>query len=98
MDTLMMWRLIGAFINVTVLSRAAAWALRRWVTAAYKRAVLVFGLVLIIDFIGAWSLYDDPLTASYIMLFYYVPFLLMWSFKDILDAAREGRKASDSAD
>lgn len=98
MDTLMMWRLIGAFINVTILSRAARWVLKRWVPDAYKRTILVFVIVLLIDFLGMWSLYDDLLTASYIMLFYYVPFLLMWSLKDLLDASRERRKASGSAD
>lgn len=93
-----MWRLVGAFINVTILTRIARWVLKRWIPGPYKRTVLVFVIVLLIDFVGMWSLYEDVLTSSYIMLFYYVPFLLMWSLKDVLDASREKRKAEYSAD
>ncbi len=98
MDTLMMWRLVGAFINVTILSRVARWILKRWIPGTYQRVILVACIVLLIDFVGMWSLYDDLLTASYIMLFYYIPFLLMWSLKDIMDASREKNKAEDPAD
>jgi hypothetical protein len=96
MDTLMMWRLIGAFVNVTVLSRGLQWLLRRWISGPYRRAVLVLALVTVIDFIGVWNLYGDPAAGAYIMLFYYIPLLLMWFLKDILDAAKQKRSAEGS--
>ena len=96
MDTLMMWRLIGAFVNVTVLSRALQWVLKRWVPGPFKRAVLVFALVTVIDFLGVWNLYGDPGAGAYIMLFYYIPLLLMWFLKDILDAAKQKRSVEGS--
>ncbi len=96
MDTLMMWRLIGAFINVTILSRAAQWILKRWVHSPFKRALLVFAIVLVIDFLGVWNLYGNPAAGAYIMLLYYVPLLFMWFLKDILDASKEKRNSEGS--
>lgn len=96
MDTLMMWRLIGAFVNVTLLSRGLQWVLKRWVAAPYRRAVLVFAIVTVIDFLGVWNLYGDLGTGAYIMLFYYIPLLLMWFLKDVLDASKQKRSAEGS--
>lgn len=93
-----MWRLVGAFINVTILSRAAQWILKRWVSNPYKRAALVFVIVTGIDFLGMWSLYDDLSTGAYLVLFYYIPLLLMWLLKDIMDAVRKRRSAAGSTD
>ncbi|MEQ9619444.1 MAG: hypothetical protein RIG61_09755 [Deltaproteobacteria bacterium] len=98
MDTLMMWRLVGAFINVTILSRAAQWILKRWVSNPYKRAALVFVIVAAIDFLGMWSLYDDLSTGAYVVLFYYIPLLLIWLLKDIIDEARKKKSAPGPAD
>lgn len=94
----MIWRLVGAFINVTILSRAAQWGLKRWVFNPYKRAALVFVIVAGIDFLGMWSLYDDLTTGAYVVLFYYLPLLLIWLLKDIMDAARKKRSAAGPAD
>lgn len=98
MDTLMLWRLAGAFINVTILSRGAHLLLRRWVTDPYKRAYLVLIIVALIDFAGIWALYRDLVTSFYITLFYYLPFLMMWFLKDILDASRLRGGTSDGAE
>jgi hypothetical protein len=94
MDALMFWRLAGAFINITILSRGANLVLKRWVTDPFKRAYIVLGLVALLDFAGIWALYRDPATSFYVTLFYYLPFLLMWFLKDILDASRSRGKAS----
>jgi hypothetical protein len=94
MDKAMMWRLVGAFINVTILSRAAHLILKRWVSDSYKRSYIVLFLVAVLDFAGVWALYRAPVTALYVMLFYYLPLLTMWFLKDILDAAREKARAS----
>ncbi|MEW6144732.1 MAG: hypothetical protein AB1598_06895 [Thermodesulfobacteriota bacterium] len=97
MDTLMLWRLAGAFINVTILSRGANLLLRRWVTDPYKRAYIVLGSVALLDFTGIWALYHNPATSFYVTLFYYLPFLLMWFLKDILDASRLRGRTSGGA-
>jgi hypothetical protein len=94
MDTLMLWRLAGAFINVTILSRGAHLLLRRWVPDSYKRAYLVLILVALLDFAGIWALYSDLATSFYIALFYYIPLLMLWFLKDILDASRLRGRAS----
>ncbi|MCI0482442.1 MAG: hypothetical protein L0213_12760 [Candidatus Dadabacteria bacterium] len=94
MDTLMLWRLAGAFINVTILSRGAHLLLRRWIPAPFKRAYLVLILVALLDFAGIWALYRDLATSFYIALFYYLPLLMLWFLKDILDASRMRGRAS----
>lgn len=93
-----MWRLIGAFINVTILSRVAQWIFKRWVPNPYKRAALVFVVVVGIDLLGMWSLYNDFLTGAYVVLFYYVPLLLMWLLKDIIDETRKKRSTAGSTE
>ena len=98
MDTLMLWRLAGAFINVTILSRGAHLLLRRWVPDPYKRAYLVLILVALLDFAGIWALYRDLATSFYIALFYYLPLLMLWFLKDILDASRMRSRASRGAE
>ena len=98
MDTLMLWRLAGAFINVTILSRGAHLLLRRWVPDPYKRAYLVLILVALLDFAGIWALYRDLATSFYIALFYYIPLLMLWFLKDILDASRMRSRASRGAE
>jgi hypothetical protein len=90
----MLWRLIGAFINVTLLSRGAHLVLRRWVRNPFRRAYIVLILVAILDFAGIWAMYRDLVTSFYITLFYYVPLLMMWFLKDVLDASRARGKAS----
>jgi hypothetical protein len=50
-------------------------------------------LVAFLDFAGIWALYRDPATSFYVTLFYYLPFLLMWFLKDVLEASRSRGKA-----
>jgi hypothetical protein len=98
MDTPMLWRLVGAFINVTILSRGAHLLLRRWVGDPLKRAYIVLISIAVIDFAGVWALYRDLATSFYVTLFYYIPLLLMWFLKDVLDASRTKGRASGSAE
>lgn len=98
MDTLMLWRLVGAFINVTLLSRGAHLLLRRWIVDPYRRAYVVLILVVVIDFAGVWALYRDLHTSFYITLFYYVPLIMLWFLKDVLDASGKKGRASRGAE
>ena len=94
----MLWRLAGAFINVTLLSRGAHLVLRRWISDPYKRAYVVLISVAVLDFIGIIALYRNLVTSIYITLFYYLPLLMIWFFKDIVDASRMRDRASRGAE
>lgn len=80
--------LLGAFINVTILTRGAHWLLKRRVSDDHKRSIIVFGSVMLLDF-AIWMINKDLLPALQIMLFYYVPFLILWFLTDILRARRK---------
>jgi hypothetical protein len=81
--------LLGAFINVTILTRGAHWLLKRRVSDDLKRSIIIFGSVTLLDFV-IWLINKDLLSAVQIMLFYYVPFLILWFLTDILRARRKG--------
>jgi len=98
MNTPMLWKLVGAFINVTLLSRGAHLVLRRWIGDPFKRAYIVLIIVAVLDFAGIWAMYRNIVTSFYITLFYYVPLLVMWFLKDILDASRTKGRASRGAE
>ena len=80
--------LLGAFINVTILTRAAHWLLKKMVADGHKRSIMVFGCVTLLDLV-IWMINKDLLSALHTMLFYYVPFLILWLLTDILRARRK---------
>jgi hypothetical protein len=79
--------LLGAFINVTILTRGAHWLLKKRVSDDHKRSIIVFGSVTLLDF-AIWMINKDLFPALQIMLFYYVPFLILWLLTDLLRARR----------
>lgn len=81
--------LLGAFINVTILTRGAHWLLKKRVSDDGRRSIIVFGSVTLIDFV-IWTINKDLLSALQIMLFYYIPFLILWLLTDILRARTKG--------
>lgn len=93
MDIPMMWRLVGAFINVTILTRAGHFFLKRWMPDSFRRALVVTGAVALIDFIGMWVMFESALLGLHYTFFYYLPLLIMWLLKDMLEASRERRRA-----
>jgi hypothetical protein len=80
--------LLGAFINVTILTRGAHWLLKKRVSDDHKRSIIVFGSVTLLDF-AIWMINKDLFPALQIMLFYYVPFLILWLLTDVLRARRK---------
>ena len=95
MDKIMFWRLVGAFVNVAVLTRVVQWLLKNRIRNPRPRAFSVLVLVLLIELIGIFYLYKDMTLTLHIILFYYTPFLLMWFLKDIFYASgRQKGKAS----
>ncbi len=89
MNWIMIWSLVGAFVNVTVLTRLLNRVLKKPIPDGYKRAFLVFGVVGLLDLIGLWVLYKDLRLSLHLMLFYFVPFLVMWLLKDIFESSRK---------
>jgi hypothetical protein len=80
--------LLGAFINVTILTRGAHWLLKKRISDDHKRSIIVCGSVTLLDFV-IWTINKDLLSALHIMLFYYVPFLILWLVTDILRARKK---------
>ncbi|MGD9650819.1 MAG: hypothetical protein AB7I96_05440 [Candidatus Dadabacteria bacterium] len=93
MDIPMIWRLVGAFINVTILTRAGHFFLKRWIPDSFQRALVVTGAVAVIDFVGMWVMFNSARLGLHYTFFYYLPLLIMWLLKDMLEASRERRRA-----
>ncbi|MCC6712795.1 MAG: hypothetical protein IT344_05465, partial [Candidatus Dadabacteria bacterium] len=45
------------------------------------------------DFIGMWVMFESALLGLHYTFFYYLPLLIMWLLKDMLEASRERRRA-----
>ncbi len=89
MNSLIIWTLAGAFINVTVLTRVAQYLLRKTSLRDKKRAIVVFIIVGIIDLLGLTLFFKSVSVGIQFMIFYYLPFLLMWLLKDFMEASRK---------
>lgn len=97
MDTGILWSLIGSFTNVFLLTRAFQYILKKTKIDDKKRAYLVFVIVAVIDLIGLYIFLNDVRLAFQGWLFYYLPFLVMWLFKDLMEASRK-RKEREAAE
>lgn len=90
MDTGVLWTLIGSFTNVLILTRLLQYLLKRFKLEDRKRAYIVFFVVAIIDLIGLVIAFREKSLTSglYYWLFFYLPFLIMWLLKDLMEASR----------
>ena len=90
MSGLIVWQLIGSFTNVFLLTRTANYFLKRFSRLAdRKRAYVVFFLIALIDLIGLVLFFGGLLSGLHFWLFYYLPFLVMWLLKDLMEASRK---------
>lgn len=91
MDTGVLWTLIGSFTNVLVLTRLLQYLLKRFNLEDRKRAYIVFFVVGILDLIGLVIAFREQSIVSglYYWLFFYLPFLIMWLLKDLMEASRK---------
>lgn len=87
----MLLSLIGAFINVIVLTRGLQYLSKKRIKDARKRAYIVFITVTVFDFV-ILMISQKLLPALQVMLFYYIPFLIMWLMVDLLNASKENKK------
>jgi hypothetical protein len=92
MDTGVLWSLVGSFTNVFLLTRALQYLLKRTSLEDRKRAYLVFFIVATVDLIGLYYFLKDERLALQGWLFYYLPFLVMWLLKDLLEASRKKKQ------
>ena len=99
MDTGILWSLVGSFTNVFLLTRAFQYLLKKTKLEDRKRAFLVFFIVAVLDLIGLFIAFRDKgiSSALYYWLFFFLPFLVMWLLKDLLEASRK-RKEREAAE
>ena len=88
MDTGILWSLISSFTSVFVLTRLLQYLLKRTNLEDRKRAYLVFFIVSVFDLVGLYFYFNGITLALQGFLFYYLPFLVMWLFKDLMEASR----------
>jgi len=100
MDTAILWSLISSFTSVLILTRLLQFLLKRTNLEDRNRAYLVFFIVCIFDIVGLYFYFASIGLALQGFLFYYLPFLVMWLFKDLLEASRmkKHREASSTDD
>lgn len=91
MDTGILWSLIGSFTNVFILTRISQYFFKRFTKVDdRKRAYLTFLIVGVMDLIGLVIAFRDKgvLSGLYYWLFFFLPFLVMWLLKDLMEASR----------
>ena len=98
MDTGILWLLIQSFTSVFILTRVLQYFFKRMSLEDRRRAYLVFLIVASIDIIGLYFFFHDIRLALHGWLFYYVPFLIMWLLKDLMEASRKKRQQEASID
>ncbi len=97
MDTGILWSLIGSFTNVFILTRIAHYFLKRTKMDDRKRAFVVFFIVAALDLIGLFLFFKEITLALHGWLFYYLPFLIMWLLKDLMEASRKKKRLQAEA-
>ncbi|NIR16497.1 MAG: hypothetical protein GWN86_22265 [Desulfobacterales bacterium] len=62
-----------------------------------KRAFVVFFIVAALDLIGLFLFFKEITLALHGWLFYYLPFLIMWLLKDLMEASRKKKRLQAEA-
>ena len=92
MSGLIVWQLIGSFTNVFLLTRVTQYFLRMTKLSGKKRAYITFFLIASIDLVGLVLFFGGPRMGVHVWLFYYLPFLVMWLLKDLMEASRKEKE------
>lgn len=96
MDTAILWSLISSFTSVFILTRLLQYLLKRTNLEDRKRAYVVFFVISVFDLVGLYFYFNGITLALQGFLFYYLPFLVMWLFKDLLEASRKKKQKEAS--
>ncbi len=97
MDTEILWSLIGSFTNVFILTRLLQYILKRTNLEDRRRAFVVFFIVAAADLFGLYFYFGGTTLAIQGWLFYYLPFLVMWLLKDLMEASRKKKQREASS-
>lgn len=97
MDTGILWSLISSFTSVLILTRVFQYILKRTKLEDRTRAYIVFFIVASIDLVGLYFYFGDIAMALQGWLFYYLPFLVMWLLKDLMEASRKKKEQEASS-
>ena len=92
MSGLIVWQLIGSFTNVFLLTRVTQYFLKMTRMSGRKRAYVVFFLISSIDMIGLVVFFGGVRMGLHAFLLYYLPFLVMWLLKDLMEASRKEKE------
>ena len=98
MSGLIIWQLIGSFTNVFLLTRTLDYFLKRTRVADRKRAYIVFFTIALIDLAGLVLFFGGLRVGLHVWLFYYLPFLVMWLLKDLMEASRKEKKEDQAVE
>ena len=96
MDTGILWSLVSSFTSVFILTRLLQYLLKRTNLEDRKSAYVVFFIVAVFDLIGLYFYFSNITLALQGWLFYYLPFLVMWLMKDLMEASRKKREQEAS--
>ena len=92
MSGLIVWQLIGSFTNVFLLTRTADYFLKRTRLTDRKRAYVVFFFIALLDLVGLVLFFGGLRIGLHVWLMYYMPFLVMWLLKDLMEASKKKKE------
>ena len=96
MSGLIVWQLLGSFTNVFLLTRVAQYFLKMTRMRGKTRAYVVFLLVASIDLVGLVLFFGGMRMGLHVWLLYYLPFLVMWLLKDLMEASRKEKEEAQA--
>ena len=96
MSGLIVWQLLGSFTNVFLLTRVAQYFLKMTRMRGKTRAYVVFFLVASIDLVGLVLFFGGMRIGLHVWLLYYLPFLVMWLLKDLMEASRKEKEEAQA--
>ena len=97
MSGLIIWQLLGSFTNVFLLTRVTQYFLKFTKLSGKKRAYITFILISSIDFVGLVIFTGSIRDGISALLFFYMPFLVMWLLKDLFEASRKEKEMDEQA-
>ncbi len=89
------WPLLSGFTNAFLLTRVVQYFLKFTKLPGKTRAYITFFLISSIDLIGLVIYFGDIRNGLSALLFFYMPFLVMWLMKDLLEASRLEREKAE---
>jgi len=96
MDKQMFFALLDSFIKVLIITRVTKYLVGKIGFDYRKMAYIVFFVSGIIMLIGLFLTFKNVENTISVWLYYYVPFLVMWLLKDLMEASRKKKQQEAS--